>query len=249
MKQNSFFKKRIIHVYVIIFIIVLVLLTAGILMFKYHVEGEKNMPFNLKSISVMSTAQTEDIKNEGDTWKANLIQKNDIYFAFEKNSNYKKQDTIKKIKFCNFVINKETENGTVVIYRPSTNELTYNYKNEEYIVNDSLEYEGALSTNPEVLQISNQGGIVGFSILQKDIGEYTYNKEEKIVSDGKLLEKAGIDIENVKLEVSFDVIIETTLGYNFKSNVKLDLPTGNILQDGVSTKEDSELTNVIFKRF
>ena len=78
MKQNSFFKKRIIHVYVIIFIIVLVLLTAGILMFKYHVEGEQNMPFNLKSISVMSTAQTEDIKNEGDTWKANLIQKNDI---------------------------------------------------------------------------------------------------------------------------------------------------------------------------
>ena len=65
----------------------------------------------------------------------------------------------------------------------------------------------------------------------------------------KLLEKAGIDIENVKLEVRFDVIIETTLGYNFKSNVKLDLPTGNILQDGVSTKEDSELTNVIFKRF
>lgn len=181
--------------------------------------------------------------------ESKLNPKNDIYFAFEKNSNYKKQDTIKKIKFCNFIINKETENGTVVIYRPSTNELTYDYKNEEYIVNDSLEYEGALSTNPEVLQISNQGGIIGFSILQKDIGEYTYNKEEKIVSDGKLLEKAGIDIENVKLEVSFDVIIETTLGYNFKSNVKLDLPTGNILQDGVSTKEDSELTNVIFKRF
>ena len=45
------------------------------------------------------------------------------------------------------------------------------------------------------------------------------------------------------------MIIETTLGYNFKSNVKLDLPTGNILQEGVSTKEDSELTNVIFKRF
>ena len=72
---------------------------------------------------------------------------------------------------------------------------------------------------------------------------------EKIKFYGKLLEKAGIDIENVKLEVSFDLIIETALGYNFKSNVKLDLPTGNILQDGVSTKEDSELTNVIFKRF
>ena len=75
MKQNSFFKKRIIHVYVIIFIIVLVLLTAGILMFKYHVEGEQNMPFNLKSISVMSTAQTEDIKNltsERDVQKVNV---------------------------------------------------------------------------------------------------------------------------------------------------------------------------------
>lgn len=249
MKQSSFFKKRIIHIYVIAFIIILILIIAGSLMFKYYVEGEKNMPFNLKNISVMSTAQTEDIKNEGDTWKANLIQKNDIYFAFEKNNNYKKQDTIKKIRFCNFVINKETENGTVTIYRPSTNELTYDYKNEEYIVTDSLEYEGALSTNPEVLQISNQGGIIGFSILQKDIGEYTYNKEEKIVSDGKLLEKAGINIENVKFEVSFDLIIETTLGYNFKANIKLNLPTGDILQEGVSTKEDSELTNVIFKRF
>lgn len=249
MKRNSFFKKRIIHIYVIVFIVVLILLIAGSLMFKYHVEGEKNMPFNLKSISVMSTAQTEDIKNEWDTWKANLIQKNDIYFVFEKNSNYKKQDTIKTIKFCNFVINKKTEDGTVTIYRPATNELTYNYKNEEYIVTDSLEYAGALSTNPEVLQINNQGGIIGFSILQKDIGEYTYNKSEKIISDGKLLEKAGIDIEKVKLQLSFDLIIETTEGYNFISNVKLDLPTGNILQDGVSTKEDSELTNVIFKRF
>ena len=249
MKQKSFFKKRIIHIYVIIFIIVLILLIAGILMFKYHVEGEKNMPFNLKSISVMSTAQTEDIKNDGDTWKASLIQKNDIYFAFEKNNNYKKQDTIKTIKFCNFIINKKTESGTVIIYRPSTNELTYDYQNEECIITDSLEYTGALSTAPEVLQISNQGGIVGFSILQKDIGDYIYNKEEKIVSDGKLLEKAGIDIENVELEVAFDLIIETTSGYNFKANVKLNLPTGNILQEGVSTEEDSELTNVIFKRF
>lgn len=249
MKQNSFFKKRIIHVYVIIFIIILILLIAGILMFKYHVEGEKNMPFNLKSISIMSTAQTEDIKNEGDTWKANLIQKNDVYLAFEKNSNYKKEDAIKVIKFCNIIINKETENGTVVIYRPSTNELTYDYKNEEYIVTNNLEYVGALETSPEVLQINNQGGIIGFSVLQKDIGEYTYNKEEKIVSDGKLLEKAGIDIKDVKVEVQFDLIIETTSGYRFKANIKLDLPTGDISKEGVSIKDDTELEDVIFKRF
>ena len=84
-------RKQTIKFYVAVTVLVLILIIIAIIMIKYEVEGEQNMPFNLKSISVMSTAQTEDIKNEGDTWKANLIQKNDIYFAFEKNSNYKKQ--------------------------------------------------------------------------------------------------------------------------------------------------------------
>ena len=104
MKQTSFSKKRIIHIYVIILIVALVILVAATLMFKYHVEGEKNLPFNLSAINIISTAESNITQDENQIWHAGILQKNDIYFAFEKNSNYKKQDTIQKIKFCNFII-------------------------------------------------------------------------------------------------------------------------------------------------
>ena len=56
MKQNNFYKKRIIHLYVVALIVAILLIAAGIIMLKYHVEGEKNLPFNLKSINIISTA-------------------------------------------------------------------------------------------------------------------------------------------------------------------------------------------------
>ena len=53
----------------------------------------------------------------------------------------------------------------------------------------------------------------------------------------------------MKFKVSFDLIIETESNHKFKANVVLDLPTGNILENGVGTLEDTELKDVIFKRF
>ena len=55
MKRSSFDKKRIIHIYIIIFIITIITLITAALMFKYHVEGEQNLPFKLKKINVIST--------------------------------------------------------------------------------------------------------------------------------------------------------------------------------------------------
>ena len=63
------------------------------------------------------------------------------------------------------------------------------------------------------------------------------------------LEKAGIKAEDMNFKITFDLIIETESDHKFKSNITLDLPTGNILQDGVGTLEDTQLENVVFKRF
>ena len=54
MKQNNFSRKRTIHTFVLIFIVIMLILIATLLMFKYHVEGETNLPFNLKKINVIS---------------------------------------------------------------------------------------------------------------------------------------------------------------------------------------------------
>lgn len=247
MKRTSFSKKRTIHAFVLIFILIMIILIASLLMFKYHVEGETNLPFELKKINVISTAESSITQDEEDIWHAGILQKNDIFFVIEKNDEYKKDEAIKKISFENFVIIKTNENMVVDIYKPTTSINTYNYSEEYKIQN--LEYVGGQSTNTETLQINNQGGLIGFSVTSGNLGEYIFSENEKLPSDGRLLEKAGIKAEDMNFNISFDLIIETESNHKFKANITLDLPTGNILQDGVGTLEDTELTNVIFKRF
>ena len=211
MKQNSFSKKRIIHICVIISILIMLIVIVSALMLKYHIEGEQNLPFNLSEISIVSTAESDITQNNDGNWNARILQKNDIFFVIEKNDNYKYSDENK--------------------------------------VQNSLEYLGAQNTNTETLQINNQGGIIGFSVASDNLGEYIFSKDEKLPSDGRLLAKAGVKAEEMNFKISFDIIIETESGHKFKSNIVLDLPTGNILEEGVGTLEDTELNDVIFKRF
>lgn len=247
MKRSSFSKKRIIHAFVLIFILIMTIALAALLMFRYHVEGEKNLPFNVKKINVVSTAETDITKDKEEVWHAGMLQKNDIFFVIEKNSNYKKQDAIKKVSFENFQIIKTNEDMVVDIYRPTKAVDTYTYS-DEYKIENSLEYVGGQSTNTETLQINNQGGLIGFSVTSDNLGEYIFNENEKLPSDGKLLAKAGIKAEDIDFKVTFDLIIETESNHKFRANITLDLPTGNILEEGVGTSEESNLENVIFKR-
>lgn len=247
MIQTSFSKKRVIHKHVIILIVVIILLTALSLMFKYYIEGEKNLPFNVKKVDIVSTAESNIIQDEEQIYHAKISQKNDIYFIIEKNSNYKKEEAIKKISFNNFQIIKTNDNMEIKIYRPDISVNSYKYE-EEYIIENSIEYEGAQNTNTETLQINNQGGTIGFSIITNNIGEYIFSENEKLQSDGRLLAKAGVTEENIKFKITFDLIIETESEHKFKANITLDLPTGNILEEGVGKLEDTKLDNIIFKR-
>ena len=248
MKQKDFAKKRIMHIYIIIFIVILLILSAATLMLKYSIEGETNLPFNLNKFDVISTAESKLIQDEKGVWHAQILQKNDVYFQIEKNSKYKKEETIKKISFENFEMKKENENININIYRPEISMEKYNYT-DEYKINDSLEFTGGLNTNAETLQINNQGGMIGFSIITNNIGEYIFSENEKLPSDGTLLAKAGAKAEDIKFEISFDLVIETNSQNKFKSRITLNLPTGNILEEGVGRLEETELKNVIFKRF
>ena len=216
-------------------------------MFKYQVEGEKNLPFNLKEINIVSTAESNIKNDENDMWRAEILQKNDIFFVIEKNSNYKKEEAIKSIKFENFQIIKSNENMEISMYKPTTSINTYKYT-DEYKIKDSIQYIGGQTTNTETLQINNQGGVIGFCITTDNLGEYTFGKEEKLPSDGRLLAKAGVKENDIKFQVLFDLIVETETGNKFKANINLDLPTGNILKEGVGTLQDTELEDVVFKR-
>ncbi len=71
---------------------------------------------------------------------------------------------------------------------------------------------------------------------------------ETISHDGTILKKAGINYEDIKCKVSFDLNIELASGTTFTGNITLDLPSGNILEAGTSNYEKINFDDIIFKR-
>ncbi len=246
---NYYKENRSIKKYIAFLFMVLALSTVLFITYKYHVEGEKNLPFNITKIMIISSAETEELELNDNSYQANIIQKNDVFIAIEKNDNYKKQDAIKKISLSNFNIVTEGKKGTLKIYRPSTEETDFIYK-APHEINNSVEFVGDLNTNlkMEKMTISNQGGLFQFSIVQNDLGKITYGENEDITSDGTLLKRLDLETDDISKEITFDMIIELSSGKTFKTTIALKLPTGDIANLGVCTNDDIDLDKLVFKR-
>ena len=243
-------KNRIIHIYIISAILIIALSTVFFIMYKYNIEGERNLPFNITKLIVISSAETENFEKQESIYQADVIQKNDIYIAIEKNQNYKKTDAIKEITFNNFKILEQSKIGKLNFYRTTTEGTkTFEYT-ENYLINNEIKYIGGKETNlqEEQMTIANQGGLLKISATIEDLGKLTYTENENITSDGMLLNKLNLKSEDIKTKISFDVIMKLSSGNTFKTTITLDLPTGDIVNEGVSTTENNNLEKLVFKR-
>lgn len=247
MEKNTEKKKKIIIISSIAAIVIILISVITLLILKYNIEGETNMPFKITSIMIASTANGNIVQNEDSTTNVNVIQNNDFYFYIEKNENYKKDDSISKVTFTNFNLEKNIENANVNIYKPSVNSLLFEYS-DNYKVENEITYKGTLNNNMPALEISNQGGLMCFSIALENIGAFAYNEADTITYDGTLLSTLGLTNEDIKTKVSFDIIIETTSNKKYKSTVSFDLPIGNIVEEGRAIYNKEDYSDVIFKR-
>lgn len=235
-----------------IFIIVLVVAFVIFRIIKYQTEGEKNMPFNLSKIIVVSTAQKEDISQENEQnniWNFNIIQTNDVYISIERNkNNTKKDEKIKNISINNIEITEAPAVGVLKPYMPNSLEGE-NYKySDEYVINGSLTYRAADKTDYKNLQIGQNGGSVAISFANKQVGTYSSADDTEITYDGTMLSKIGITNEQVKSKVAFDLIIELDDGKKYSGRVELDLNCNNLIENGKSQIEITDFSNIIFKR-
>ena len=239
-------KKFSIGAYITILIIVFILIIVAFLMYKYSVEGESRPPFIISKIIITSSAKTSNIIQGEAGYTASILQNNDIKIAIEKNENYKKEAKIRQITINNIQI---TDNSnSIEVYRPSTGEELYDYL-EQNIVKDELKYAGGTETNIKAdnLQVSNQGGILEFSVIQNNIGEMQYTENEQTAIDGTLLNKIGKTNEEIKFKLTFDMIIEIESGIKFKTTIITELPKGNIVENGVEIYEQTDF-KAVFKR-
>lgn len=247
----------------IILVIALAIAIACFMVIKYQVEGEKNVPFKLGKIIVISSASTTqgvDVnqsqqQNENETdnqeekflWNEKVVQTNDIYLYIDKNEEYKEQKIIKTVKIDNIKILEPVKIGKIQIYMPNSldNEL-YKYI-DEYLVNCSLTYKGASVDNKKNLEIGNQGGCVCISFANMGLDNYKSNEDEQIEQGAFILQKMNLTDENLKFKISFDVVIEIE-DKSYKTNVILDLPADNLVGNKESHFEITNLDYLVYKR-
>lgn len=238
-------KTKIFHICMIMVIIVFILFGVGLLVLRYSVEGETNMPFNLSKITIISTQEGIDDGQTNTRWSFDIHQSNDIYLYIDKNDSYDKTEIIKSVCVDNFQIEaKDKEN--IKLYKPDEKEenVIFQYKDEDII--QSLEYKGDVESDLKNLKISNQGGIIAFRCSNNNVAKYQSDEEE--INHIELLKKSGVIEEDLKVNLAFYLNITLESGKQYQAPIKIELPTGNVVEEGNTSTEITNLEDIVFKR-
>ena len=230
---------------VTIFAIVILLVVTA--MIRYEVEGDKNMPFNLSKIIVVSTAEGTETKGKK-KWNFNVYQNNDVYIYIDKNENYRgNEKSIKSLKIENINITKAPTKGEIKVYMPNSVEGRLFSYDDNYLVNGKLEYKGASESNSKTLEIGANGGNALIRFSNTGLGQYSSDKDKEVVHDGTLLNKFKVTDEEIKFDVSFDLVI-TVDNCSYRTNMSLQMPCGSITEEGTSSIEKTDFSDLVFKR-
>lgn len=246
-KLKEIIKTKYFHIFVLLFIVFIILFVAGIASLKYNVEGEINLPFYLSKISVISNVEGIDIEDSTNKWNLSVAQNNDIYLSIKKKDNYKDTEIIENVKLDNFNIEQKPAIGEVKLLRPDDKVDSVIFKNSFENEVDKIEYTGSIDSSIKDLKISNQGGLVVFRYVINNLGNYISNNDEQI-NHSELLKKLNIRNDDLKFRVSFDIYISLNSSKIYKSNINLELPINNVVEEGTQSVEYDDLKDIIFKR-
>jgi len=237
--------KKIFHVCMITIIIIAILTVAAVLILRYQFVGETNLPFELSKITIVSSTGGKNIEDGTNKWNINIEQNNDIYVYIKKNNNFSKTQIIENVTIDNFLVEKNNE-FTTKIYMPSSSSVDM-FNNSEETISNKITYVGDIQSDLKKLKISNQGGIVAFRVTNENIGNYISNDLQEI-NYNELLKLCNVSEENIKARVTFDLNIKLTDGKEYKSTITVNVPAQNIVEQGTTSIEITNLDEFIFKR-
>lgn len=240
-------KKSIIKKCLFIGVIVIILMVVASIMIKYDVEGEKELPFTLTKIFLVSTVDGDVVDDPNNIWNINVTQVNDLYFYVDKTTS--DNQTIKNIKIDNIQIIKKPKKGVVKMLRPTgeINDL-YSASKENYL-ETGLDIQGSTVDDLKSLEISNVGGVFAFRFSVNELGAFVSNEiNQEITYDGKLLSNLGVSVDEIKFDVNLDITITTSENVSYKGTIYLNLPMDEVIEEGSCSMEIGDFTKVIFKR-
>ncbi len=247
MKELIKNKKQVIMVILVIAIMVLIAVIST------NFKGD-TIPFEINSIYVTSSGSGKYVdENNTENWNLNLLQNNDIFINFNSTESIqkinKKDGRIKEIYIENF----KFENGpflgnTINLYKLSNNQDKLFEYEDAYKFENKLAYTVVdENANEYNLEVNKTGGQIALSIVNNNVKELEIKDEEEVYFDGTLLKRADIKQDELTFTASFDIVLITEKNNKYISNIKLDLPCGNVIEEGFSLNKDIDVTNMQFK--
>ena len=235
------------HIIMVLFIIFAILFVVGVISLKYNVEGEGNLPFYISKISIISNVEGMDDEDTTNKWNLQVNQNNDIYIYIKKNEEYKDTEIIESVRLDNFNIQQNSKVGEIKLLKPDSNIESVIFKNIAENEIDKIEYIGSMDSSIKEMKISNQGGLVVFRYAINNIGNYISNDDEQI-NHSELLKKLNVNNEDLKFKVSFDIYFNLKERKIYKSNIELELPVNDVVNQGTQSMEYTDLNDIVFKR-
>ena len=235
-----------------ILVIVIVAVIIGIRIHIYNKIGEKNMPFQVSEIIVVSTARRYEggeaapIEDDNSLWNFQVVQNNDMYIEIKNNA--KETEKIKNIKISNIEIIQVPNKGSIKVFMPnSVDGARYTYT-DEYEVKDSLTYGGYEENSYKDLRINKNGGKLSISFANKDLGQYSSGEDTEVTYDGKMLAKMGYTDEDLKFRLAFDLTIELEDGRAYVGRIETEVNCDGLVENGITQTDIKDFSNVVFKR-
>lgn len=241
-------KKKVIKKYVFVFFICVIILITAFIMVRYYVEGEENMPFKLDRIIIRSSIDSSEVDKDN-LLKTGLSQENDIFIYIAKENNADKKIKISKVEIQNIKITKASEKYNYKVFLPVSNNISTMYKDssKDYL-KEKIEYLAGSADSSERHIINEDGGRIAFRISNQSIGSFELSKDNGVTYNGELLTELGIKEEELAFNVYMELIIETTEGIRYKTELDFDMPADKFGKSSTKSKTITDFTDVIFKR-
>ncbi len=240
LKSSNFF-----HIIIIFSIIFILSFITFLIIVRYNVEGETNLPFNLSKISIISSSQGVNKDSTDTRWAFDISQNNDIFIEFTKNNEYIETEFIESI-FIDNIQTKAINNDNIKIFKPDLESTQLIFTNNENNISTSLNYLSNNQPDLNQMTISPQGGTIGFRCSNTNVAEYKSNDE--VINHDELLQKCGVTSSDLNINLNFDLTLNLENENSYKTNINLTLPTGDVISNGTTSIELTNLDDIIFKK-
>lgn len=238
-------KVKVLKKYAFIAFLLIAICISILLMVKYNVEGEKNLPLELKEIEIRSIIYAQS-NNAENILESSVEQDNDIYIKFKDNDKIERQ--VENIKIENLKIEKVKDIGTIKVLKPTSNQNQNYFQNstEDY-TGKTLEYSANTVDNFEKQEFAQNDGMILFRISNQNLGTYILT-EDGVQYNENLLEQLGTNSEEIKLNVTFDIVLMVSDKEQYKGTINLELPAQKFGENGRVSKSITDFSDVVFKK-